>query len=428
VGDGGTLAELDSLGTLIEQWDLSGLDVEGITIADPLTDVVYIGVEHPDSVVEFDLATGSVLRTFDLTATLVGPDNAGLEGLTFVSDAANPQGGVFYAALQDDGRIYVFDLPIVSSATDTTVLHIDTLTPVVDRSDLSGLHYNALNDTLYGTYDSSDLITAMDTQGVLIQEWTLPGNDQEGIAIDRCELYIAEDVGPEVWHYTGWDGDPTDSDADGVSDCVDVCPGTAAGLPVETNGCECGAGPAEPTCGNGVCEASDGEDCLSCEEDCNGKQSGKPTLRYCCGDATGSGTNYVDCSDAQCSAGGETCSYDPPVGGSCCGDGICELGEDSCSCDADCGLPAASESSGTDGLDNDCDSLVDCDDTDCDADEACQPAACDGNGVCDPGEDCSTCSSDCDGVQKGKPAKRYCCGNGVTEGPEAGGDLCDGND
>jgi hypothetical protein len=81
-----------------------------------------------------------------------------------------------------------------------------------------------------------------------------------------------------------------------------------------------------------------------------------------------------------------------------------------------------------DGLDNDCDDLFDCDDPDCDADPACAPpAVCDNDGVCEPGEDCLNCAGDCDGRQNGNPSRRYCCGNGVAEGPEGDGTLCDGN-
>ncbi|MHC5115383.1 MAG: hypothetical protein ACYTGP_13255, partial [Planctomycetota bacterium] len=55
------------------------------------------------------------------------------------------------------------------------------------------------------------------------------------------------------------------------------------------------------------------------------------------------------------------------------------------------------------------------------------PGACDNDGICEPGEDCETCT-DCDGVTSGRPSGRYCCGNGVLEGPE-GDDpsICDGN-
>jgi hypothetical protein len=67
---------------------------------------------------------------------------------------------------------------------------------------------------------------------------------------------------------------------------------------------------AVASCGNGVCEPSCGEDCLSCAADCRGVQSGNPSNRYCCGD--GDGQNPVGCGDARCNSGGFTCS-DAPV-------------------------------------------------------------------------------------------------------------------
>jgi hypothetical protein len=57
-------------------------------------------------------------------------------------------------------------------------------------------------------------------------------------------------------------------------------------------------------CGDTVCEPSGGEDCLSCT-DCNGEQGGNPGNRFCCGD--GDGENPVDCNDARCTGGGNTC-------------------------------------------------------------------------------------------------------------------------
>jgi hypothetical protein len=80
-----------------------------------------------------------------------------------------------------------------------------------------------------------------------------------------------------------------------------------------------------------------------------------------------------------------------------------------------------------DGVDNDGDGLTDCDDSDCVDDPACLPATCDNDGFCEPGEDCVGCSSDCAGVTGGKPANRFCCGNGVQEGPEGDGTVCDNN-
>ena len=52
--------------------------------------------------------------------------------------------------------------------------------------------------------------------------------------------------------------------------------------------------------------------------------------------------------------------------------------------------------------------------------------SCNDNGVCDPGEDCDSCD-DCAGKSNGPPSGRYCCGNGILEGPEGDGSICDGN-
>jgi hypothetical protein len=111
-----------------------------------------------------------------------------------------------------------------------------------------------------------------------------------------------------------------------------------------------------------------------------------------------------------------------------CGDENCDPGEDQCSCPGDCGTPPATEVGlCTDGVNNDCDAYTDCEDTDdCGTDPACQGGVC-GNGVCEAGEDCLNCAADCDGRQVGAPKHHFCCGNGVLEGPEGDGSVCDGN-
>ena len=153
------------------------------------------------------------------------------------------------------------------------------------------------------------------------------------------------------------------------------------------------------SCGNGVCEAADGENCVTCAADCNGKQNGKPSSRYCCGD--GGGADPVPCSDGRCSASGNSFIDSSPAP-SCCGDGACEGDETTANCGIDCGSCSTSETSCTNGLDDDCDLLIDCNDPDCTADPDCCTLARLGES-CVAGDDC--CSNKCKGPSGRKTCK-----------------------
>jgi len=92
-------------------------------------------------------------------------------------------------------------------------------------------------------------------------------------------------------------------------------------------------------CGNGICEAGDGETAATCSADCNGVLNGKPSSRFSCGLT---GQYAVSCSDPRCTTGGFDCTEVPvaPVD-YCCGDDVCGGPEDSNSCALDCGPPPA---------------------------------------------------------------------------------------
>lgn len=128
------------------------------------------------------------------------------------------------------------------------------------------------------------------------------------------------------------------------SECP-VCGDGSCDKGEDCNGCiaDCDSAP-DFACGNGICETADGETCVTCPADCNNIQKGKPTNRYCCGDGV-AGDNPVDCGDARCNGGGNTCTVLPALA-YCCGDAVCEDIEDLGNCAADCTPTVPGEAGG----------------------------------------------------------------------------------
>jgi hypothetical protein len=176
-------------------------------------------------------------------------------------------------------------------------------------------------------------------------------------------------------------------------------------------------------CGNGVCESAAGENCSNCSADCNGKQNGKTSNQFCCGN--GGGKNPVSCSDSRCTSSGYQCINTAPVDSCCgdltcnvgetssscnldcrpttgCGNGICESNETPCSCSSDCGAAPLTETSCTDGIDNNCNNLIDCADSSCNTHPSCV-VSCGAKG-----SSCTSNTQCCSGNCKGKKGSQTC--------------------
>lgn len=237
---------------------------------------------------------------------------------------------------------------------------------------------------------------------------------------DPCNC--PDDCGAPEQNETGLCTDGVDNDCDGVADCDDS---DCANEPV----CLCGNGVCDPEenctdcpedcisggaageCGNGVCEPDSGEDCRSCPNDCAGKQTGKPSNRFCCGDDVG-------CEDSRCNKDEYSCGETPvPY---CCGDGTCGGAENSDNCAIDCPAPYCGDSNCdpgeecscfddcprlatevdlcNDGIDNDCDGNADCDDSDCSGDPACDTCL-------ETGARCTSDDECCSNLCRGKKCR-----------------------
>lgn len=138
--------------------------------------------------------------------------------------------------------------------------------------------------------------------------------------------------------------DGLDEDCDGMTDCRDP---------------DCGNAPECAFCGDNECNGA--ETWCSCPADCGTP----PTTESICNDGVDDDCDGdIDCNDANCSA--------DPFCNPQCKDGNCDPGEDMCSCPEDCGTPPSTETSCSDGVDNDCDLATDCADAECVSEPVCQ--------------------------------------------------------
>lgn len=201
VGDEGTIASMDGDGGSIRTWAVPG-DLEGVCVADPASDLIYVAVERPAGILEFDLALGRVLRRFPLPGFEGGgKHNKGFEALAFVPDPTDAEGGVFWAGVQSDGSVHVLSLPLRSEPNKTTVREIRKFTPVGSAVDLSGLDWDPSTATVWAIFDKEDLLAVLDRSGRVQASWTLPGKGQEGVAVTPDRIFIADDHARRVVRY-----------------------------------------------------------------------------------------------------------------------------------------------------------------------------------------------------------------------------------
>lgn len=204
IGDDGDITLLSPTGTVIDTWNI-GLDLEGVTIADTSSNLVYLANENPDTIIEFDITSGAVTgNEWDLTEWMTSSnDNNGLEALTFVPNAyhnysASAAGGLFYAGLQSSGEIYIFDVDL---STSGAVTQVDTWTSESFVTDIAGLHFEASTERLFALYDASNIVREYTTSGIIETEYqNLPGTGQEAItlisncpAVATAAVYIGDD-------------------------------------------------------------------------------------------------------------------------------------------------------------------------------------------------------------------------------------------
>ncbi|UCH82232.1 MAG: multicopper oxidase domain-containing protein [Nitrospiraceae bacterium] len=145
----------------------------------------------------------------------------------------------------------------------------------------------------------------------------------------HCHILDHEDH--EMMRQFQTTNDPANADIDGICSANEDC---------VSNPTDC-AKVSGALCGNGLCEEGDGENCVTCPEDCAGKQKGSASKQFCCGFDDGQVTNPISCgvdaNDNRCidSSMNLYCRVAQRLE-ACCGDRLCEGQETAANCAVDC--------------------------------------------------------------------------------------------
>jgi hypothetical protein len=243
VGDDGDVTIMDRDGNNAQTQSPGG-DLEGVTIVDRQGDLIYLMQEHPAKIIEYSIEDKKVTgKSWDIQDDL-GYSNSkyGAEAITYLPEGYHQfpiENGVFAIGLQENGKIYFFDINLDVSN------NFELLGSILPDSsiifDISGLDFNIESNTLYAIYDGYNILLELQLEN---NEWEvkesiqLTGSNQEGITLEPTSssygsIYIAQDSG-EVYRYDNFPGTfPTfdiDSDKDKLTDHEELVYGTDLSL------------------------------------------------------------------------------------------------------------------------------------------------------------------------------------------------------
>lgn len=237
VGGQGLIATLSSDGTTVSTWDIgTSYDLEGVTVVDPTNSYVYLLDENLAAAFEFDLDTGALTgKSWSFIDYVPEMSGYGAEGIAWVENdeqslGVGTSGGLFYIGWQYDGDIYVFNPDLMTSGSVSFVVEIHMTSGYTDLADLT---YSDETETLYASYASLALMEERTADGVLITSFSIPGSDQEGVAIitscstSTATVVFGEDSTQQIISYSGYPITcaSVDGDGDGVdssTDCNDA--------------------------------------------------------------------------------------------------------------------------------------------------------------------------------------------------------------
>ena len=208
IGDDGKLAELDGSGKVVRSLALPG-NLEDVAVHTPTGDLLVLS-EMNSELILYDPVGHKERKRWRLDKNAVlgrtGADpNQGFEGLAFRPDASQPGGGVFYLTHQREPSEVVaiaFDLSRPAGPLGADV--VKGRWEMSGYEDLTAITWVAELDRLLVLSDAQDVLIVMRTDGTVERDVTVPGDQQEGVAVDaQGNVWIADDKDKSVLRLEG---------------------------------------------------------------------------------------------------------------------------------------------------------------------------------------------------------------------------------
>lgn len=206
VSDDGMIYETDLGGKILAQRRLPATvtdeyDPEGITV-NTRNGILYVASEEMDSFLEVNPETLQIDMIYEIEnkdkngKEIFTKGGNGFEGIVFVP-GEKPENDRIFICNQDDPPIVIS--VAVPPRAKGNVVEKKTL-PVLSYftmpvKDLSAIAYNHQRKTLFILNDFNNLIFEVTGEGKILNHWSIPGQDQEGICFVDDYLFIAQDSG-----------------------------------------------------------------------------------------------------------------------------------------------------------------------------------------------------------------------------------------